>query len=111
MSEDASSDSVQIKARIIEQIRSGQVRFTLHAHQEMAAEDFTLADVLEGLAASEPLENYPEHKRGACALFGGVALDGRPIHIVCTTELSVLIVITVYEPKPPKWLTPTQRNT
>ena len=99
-----------IKARIIEQIRAGLVRFTIHAHQEMAAENFALDDVLEGLTGGQLLENYPEHKRGACALFGGVALDERPIHIVCTTGHPVLIVITVYEPKPPKWLTPTQRN-
>jgi hypothetical protein len=99
-----------IKARIIEQIRAGLVRFTIHAHQEMAAENFVLDDVLEGLTGGQLLENYPEHKRGACALFGGVALDERPIHIVCTTGHPVLIVITVYEPKPPKWLTPTQRN-
>jgi hypothetical protein len=99
-----------IKARIIEQIRAGQVRFTIHAHQEMAAENFALDDVLEGLTGGQLLENYPEHKRGACALFGGLALDERPIHIVCTTGHPVLIVITVYEPKPPKWLTPTQRN-
>ncbi|MGP8020864.1 MAG: DUF4258 domain-containing protein [Limisphaerales bacterium] len=67
-------------------------------------------DVLEGLASGELLENYAEHKRGACALFVGVAREGRPVHIVCTTANPVLIVITVYEPKPPKWPTPTRRN-
>jgi hypothetical protein len=107
---EAPSSSEEIKARIAGQIRAGQIRFTLHAHQEMVAEIFSLDDVLSGLAGGELLENYPEHKRGACGLFGGVALDGRPVHIVCTTGLPVLIVITVYEPKPPKWLTPTQRN-
>ena len=73
-------------------------------------DNFSLDDVLASLAASELLENYPEHKRGACGLFGGVATDGRPIHIVCTTANPVLIIITVYEPKPPKWLTPSKRN-
>lgn len=103
-------DREQIRKQIREQISSGNVRFTLHAHQEMAAENFSLADVYEALTNSQLLENYPEHKRGACALFGGVALDGRPVHIVCTTANPVLIVITVYEPKPPKWPTPTQRK-
>ena len=103
-------DREQIRKQIRDQIRSGNVRFTLHAHQEMAAENFSLADVYEALANSQLLENYPEHKRGACALFGGVALNGRPVHIVCTTTNPVLIVITVYEPKPPKWPTPTQRK-
>jgi hypothetical protein len=109
MSEDPSG-SGEIKARIAGQIRSSQIRFTIHAHQEMVAENFSLDDVLQSLAGGEFLENYPGHKRGACALFNGVAPDGRPIHIVCTTGNPVLIVITVYEPKPPKWLTPAQRN-
>lgn len=109
MSEDLSG-SDEIKARVAGQIRDGQIRFTVHAHQEMVAENFSLDDVLSSLASGELLENYPEHKRGACGLFGGAALDGRPVHIVCTTGLPVIIVITVYEPKPPKWLTPTQRN-
>ena len=76
----------------------------------MVAENFSLDDVLSGLVNGELLENYPEHKRGACGLLGGAVLDGRPVPIVCTTARPVLIVITVYEPKPPKWLTPTQRN-
>lgn len=105
-----SDSSSEIKSRIAGQIRSGQVRFTLHAHQEMVAEDFPLDDVLGALNESELLENYPDHKRGACGLFNGVTSDARAVHIVCTTDNPVLIVITVYEPKPPKWLTPTQRN-
>ena len=110
MSDRPPSSFKEIEARIIEQVRSGQLRFTLHAHQEMVAEDFSLDNVLGALGASELLENYPDHKRGACALFGGVAPDERPVHIVCTTASPMLVVITVYEPKPPKWLTPTQRN-
>src|ERR1035437_6091910 len=110
MSGSPPSESERIKARIAEQISAGQFRFTLHAHQEMAAEGFSLDDVLKGLASGELLENYRKHNRGGCALLGGTAPDKRPIHIVCTTEHLVLIVVTVYEPKPPKWLTPTQRN-
>ena len=110
MSARPASDSEKIKAGIAEQVRSGQVRLTLHSHQEMVVDNFLLEDVLTALLHSELLENYPDHKRGACALVGGVAPDGRPIHIVCTTAHPMLILITVYEPKPPKWLTPTQRN-
>ena len=100
----------EIKARIIGQVRDGEMRFSVHAHREMVADGFTLADVCEGLTKGQLLEDYPGHKRGACALFAGVALDGRPVHIVCTTGGDVLIVITVYEPKPPKWPTPTERK-
>lgn len=32
------------------------------------------------------------------------------LHVVSTTAQPVLVIITVYEPKPPKWVTPTQRS-
>jgi len=110
MSDAPDADANALKNRTLAQVRAGQYRITAHAHQEMVSDGFQLDDVLAGLENSRLLENYPEHKRGACALFGGVAPDGRPIHIVCTTANPVTILITVYEPKPPKWPTPTQRN-
>jgi hypothetical protein len=56
------------------------------------------------------LEDYPQHRRGACCLLHGVDGDGRDIHVVCTTAQSALIIITVYLPKPPKWVTPSRRR-
>jgi hypothetical protein len=98
----------------LEQIRSQadieNIRITQHAQQEMAEEDITLDEVLEAIATGQILENYPKHRRGACCLLNGITKKGRPLHIVCTTERPVLIIITVYEPKPPKWTTPTQRR-
>lgn len=76
----------------------------------MAEEDIILDEVLEAIASGDILENYPEHRRGACCLLNGLTKKGRPLHIVCTTTMPVLIIITVYEPKPPKWVTPAQRR-
>jgi len=99
---------------VLEQIRAQaaaeNIRITQHAQQEMVEEDITLDEVLEAIATGQILENYPEHRRGACCLLNGFTRSGRPIHIVCTTTRPVLIIITVYEPKPPKWVTPTQRR-
>ncbi len=92
------------------QAKVENIRVTQHAQQEMAEEDITLDDVLRAIAKGQILENYPEHRRGACCLLNGVTKEGRPLHIVCTTVRPVLIIITVYEPKPPKWTTPTQRR-
>ncbi len=72
---------------------SGDVRVTQHAQAEMAEE-----------------ENYPQHRRGPCCLVCGFTEGGRPLHAVCTTGGEVLILITVYEPKPPKWVTPFRRE-
>lgn len=100
----------QVWARIRAQVETENGRITQHAHEEMVAEGITLQEVFEVLAQGEILENYPEHRRGPCCLVSGLTSQGRPLHVVCTTAQPLLIVITVYEPKPPKWITPTQRG-
>jgi len=101
-------------AVVLERIRfqaaTENIRITQHAQQEMVEEDVTLAEVLQALATAQILENYPEHRRGACCLLNGLTHKGRALHIVCTVARPVLIVITVYEPKLPRWVTPTQRR-
>ncbi|MBI4824225.1 MAG: DUF4258 domain-containing protein [Nitrospirae bacterium] len=103
-------DLEEILRRIRTQANAEDIRITLHAHQEMAEEDITLDEVLEAIASGDILENYPEHRRGACCLLNGLTKKGRHLHIVCTTAMPVLIIITLYEPKPPKWVTPAQRR-
>lgn len=97
-------DTIRIQAR------TGNLRVTLHAQQEMTEEQISLDDVLEAIAQGVILEDYPQHRRGACCLIYGRTLAGRAVHVVCTSGRPTLIIITVYEPKLPKWLTPTQRR-
>lgn len=99
-----------IVERIRAQIAREAVRITAHAHAEMVEEGIALDEVFQTLRTGQVLEHYPEHRRGACCLAGGSSDAGRPLHVVCTTENPVLIVITVYEPKPPKWPTPQERG-
>ncbi|MEX0701430.1 MAG: DUF4258 domain-containing protein [Planctomycetales bacterium] len=82
---------------------------TQHVQQEMIEEGISLDEVLEAVGCGEIVENYPHHRRGACCLLHGTTAGGRPLHVVCTTSKPLLIMITVYEPKPPKWITPTER--
>ncbi len=100
----------EILQNIRSQSNKGQIRITQHAQQEMAAEEIRLDEVLDAIQSGEILENYSEHRRGPCCLLNGTTHTGKPLHIVCTTAQSILIMITVYRPKPPKWLTPTQRR-
>ncbi|MCC6792647.1 MAG: DUF4258 domain-containing protein [Thermomicrobiales bacterium] len=99
---------------ILERIRSRanreDFRLTQHAVQEMAEDSYSLDDVLFALNIGTIIEHYPEHRRGACCLINGATSQGRPLHVVCTTAETVLIIITVYEPLPPRWPTPVQRG-
>ncbi len=110
MNEPGPENLAIILTSIRRQAKAENVRFTLHAHQEMIAEDIKLDEIFWAIANSQIVEHYPDHKRGACALIWGLAQNERPLHIVCTTNYSALIIITVYEPKLPKWITPTQRS-
>ena len=59
---------------MLEQVRvqasSGVFRVTQHAQQEMAEEAVSLDEVLDVLISGQVLEDYPEHRRGACCLLG-----------------------------------------
>jgi hypothetical protein len=108
------SEFDEINSVVLERVRAQaaieNIRITPHAQQEMVEENITLDEVLQAIAAAQILENYPEHRRGACCLLNGLTHNGRFLHVVCTTAQPVLIIITVYEPRPPKWVTPTQRR-
>lgn len=105
------NDLEAVLERIRAQAVAENIRITQHAQQEMVEEDIALDEVLEAIATGQILENYPQHhRRGACCLLHGLTRGGRPIHIVCTTARSVLIIITVYQPRRPKWVTSTQRR-
>lgn len=73
-------------------------------------EDIALHDVLCALRKGTVVENYPDHKRGPCCLVYGQNHTGRNLHVVCTTSLDLAIIITVYEPKLPKWKDPFTRE-
>ena len=106
-----SRDLHEILEQIRAQIEIENIRITQHAQREMVEDNYTLDDLIEAINIGQILEYYPEHPRGACCLLYGHTVNQRPMHIVCTTEQPVLIIITVYEPKLPKWITETQRST
>ena len=104
------TDLETVLERIRVQADAENMRVTQHAQGEMVEENITLDEVLQAIATGRIIENYPEHRRGACCLLYGLSRGDRPIHIVCTTAQPALIIITAYEPKPPRWTTPTQRG-
>ncbi len=103
-------DERAVISRLHRQAETDALRVTTHAHQEMVEEGISIDDLIEVLLDGMLVENYPEHKRGPCALVCGRTALGRYIHIVCTSSQEIAIIITVYEPKPPKWPTPFERR-
>ena len=98
-------------AQIQKQAAAEMVRVTQHAQKEMDEEEITLDEVLAAIANGQILEDYAEHKRGSCCLLYGRTKQERHLHIVCTTSQPLLVIITVYSPTLPKWISPTRRRT
>lgn len=103
-------DPAAITARLREHASREAIRISVHAHQEMFAEGISYDQVRGVLLEARVVENYLEHKRGPCCLICRRTAGGRFIHVVCTTSLEVVVIITVYEPLPPKWATPFERG-
>ena len=110
MTEVTQSDLEAILDYIQQRSAQQDLRVTQHAQQEMAEEAIKLEDVLEAIETATIVENYPDHRRGACCLLSGWTQMGRSLHVVCSTAHEPLILITVYEPKAPKWVSPTKRR-
>lgn len=89
---------------------AGEYVWSLHADEERRNDGFDIADVETALERGTVLETYPEDRRGRSCLVYGESRN-RPIHIVCgRTTSDQLVIITVYQPTPPKWVTPTVRS-
>ncbi len=61
------------------------------------------------MLSGEILEQYPDSGRGESCLVVGFA-HNVPIHVVCGWRGEKLSIITVYIPKPPKFVTPWKRG-
>lgn len=89
---------------IQDRIRRKEYEISLHAEKERYAEGITIHDLQEAVSNGLILEDYPDDPRGPSCLVLGYSRE-RPIHIVCAyAREKWLRIITVYLPRPPKWI-------
>jgi len=83
---------------------------SLHAAEEALAENITRSEIEATLLSAQVLEDYPDWWLGPSCLIYGRTPAGRDLHIVVSYAGLPVMIITVYEPRPPKWITPTRRG-
>jgi hypothetical protein len=59
---------------------------------------------------AQVLEDYPDWWLGPSCLIHGRTEAGRHLHVVASYSGLPVSIITVCEPIPPKWITPTKRG-
>jgi hypothetical protein len=99
----------------LEQLRElvarGKYHYSTHALEKKAMLRVQDSDVAAIALSGELLERYTEDARGWSYLLLGFA-DGHPLHLQLGFNYwrNLAIIITVYEPVPPRWITPRQRG-
>lgn len=92
-------------------VRAGQWALTGHARERAGKRCIQAEALVQALVQGEIIEDYPDDPRGPSALVLAHASDGRALHAVCAFDPSgTLLVITVYEPKAPKWINERTRS-
>lgn len=91
-------------------VKECQIKISLHAAEEALAEEITRREIEAALLNAQLLEDYPDWWLGPSCLICGRTDAGRDLHIVASYSGLPVTIITVYEPRPPKWVTPTLRG-
>ena len=91
-------------------VETRQIKISLHAAEEALAENITRAEIESALLTAELLEDYPDWWLGPSCLVYGRSEAKRDLHLVVSYSGLPVTIITVYEPQPPRWVSPTQRG-
>ena len=91
-------------AFIKERIRNQEYDLSAHAHNERQEEQIPVEEIEKALLKGGIIEQYPNDPRGESCLIAGIVYK-KPIHVVCGMRDNRLLIITVYRPKPPVWIT------
>ena len=95
--------------QIKEKVRNNQYMYSYHAEIERKADQLTFAQIETALLNSRILEQYADTGRGESCLVVGFA-EEIPIHAVCGWRGEKIVLITVYVPRPPKFVDPWTRG-
>ena len=91
-------------------IRKSEYYFSKHGEEERQKDNLIIEEVEEALLNGIILENYEDTGRGKSCLVVGFTKNGKPVHVVCGVRGNLLVIITVYIPRPPKFKTPYERD-
>ena len=103
-------DRASILALFKRAVQEKQIKISLHAAEEALAEHITRPEIEAAMLNAQLLEDYPDWWLGPSCLIYGQTEAKRDLHIVVSYSGLPVTVITVYEPRPPKWITPTLRG-
>ena len=91
-------------------VREHKIKISLHAAEQALADEISRAEIEAVMQSAQLLEDYPDWWLGPSCLIYGRTEAGRELHIVVSYSGLPVTIITVYEPRPPRWIAPTKRG-
>jgi hypothetical protein len=92
--------------RVRELVANGDVQISDHGYDELSADNLTAAELVDGVAAAEVVEDYPNFGKGPCVLVLQRDSTGRPIHGLWGIPKGhdrPAVLVTAYRPDPLRW--------
>lgn len=92
--------------RIRRLVQSGEVRVSEHGYEEIAEDDISVQEILDGVITGVAVESYPDFPKGHCVLVLQSDREGQPVHVVWGIPAGFskpAVVVTAYRPDPRKW--------
>lgn len=97
--------------RIKECALSGNWYMSHHAREQAGKRHILMDYIVHALCEGELIEDYPADPISHKALILGHTPEEKSLHAVCAFDpMGSLIIITVYEPTPPKWINERTRG-
>ncbi len=87
-------------------VSAGKIRVSAHGFEELASDDMTFGELLDGLPNAVVVEEYPDYHKGPCVLVLQTTNDGSVVHALwglAKNAPDIATLITAYRPDPDRW--------
>ena len=87
-------------------INKGDLLISEHGYIELAEDNLSAKELVEGLKKATIVEEYLDYPKGPCLLLLQKDKDGNPVHAVWgipKNQEKPAVLITAYKPDPLRW--------